>query len=445
MLDDKDWRNLLREIHQRQVIPIIGPALVTVTDPATGSPIAVSRYLAPKLASALCVDEPQKFTTLNEAVRAHLLGGGERNAVYQELRTLYDELKPAPSSALASLASITDFDLFVSCTPDPCLSWALQQQRPGFRADRNTLSFHPSKPLDLPDPLPPSFLYHILGDYNTYPDFAVWEEDFMEYICGLLESRDILKNMFRTLKSRYLLLLGAPSEDWVVRFFLRVARQQRLSERRQRDYLADSHENLGAPMIFFFDRIIGATRIVQGDSTNFVEEMTRRWRERYATATTGEDFLQQMPDEMPKGAVFISYSRDDLTAACAVDQDLALAGVPVWLDKQRLRVGENFERSLEHTIKDGCSFFISIISAATESDATRYVHKERQWAANRHVDGFVFYLPIIIDDTPLPQLEPKCFKKVHHEHMVGGRIGSEFSRRVFQLVEEYRQSGRPRG
>ena len=84
---------------------------------------------------------------------------------------------------------------------------------------------------------------------------------------------------------------------------------------------------------------------------------------------------------------------------------------PAWIDKQRLRSGENYERQLEFAVKSGCSFFISLISKATESDPSRFVHHERKWAAQRHVDGFVFYLPVIIDDTEKPTLEPPEFSR----------------------------------
>ena len=149
---------------------------------------------------------------------------------------------------------------------------------------------------------------------------------------------------------------------------------------------------------------------------------------------------------MPRGSVFISYSRDDLNVAVQVGQALAGAGVPVWLDKQRLQPGENYERSLEHTIKDSASFFLSLISRATESDASRYVHKERAWAAQKHVDGFVFYIPLVLDDVAgkAIALEPNCFDKIHRESLSSASLPA-FVSRIRDYVEKFRDSGRPRG
>ncbi|MBP7950655.1 MAG: toll/interleukin-1 receptor domain-containing protein [Verrucomicrobiales bacterium] len=443
LLAERDWRNLLREIHARQVIPVVGPELVTVEE--NGQSVPLVQHLAPKLARQLNLSDPDSFRSVSAAARAWLLGGGDRKEVYDELRDLVDGLEVTPSPALLDLAAISDFHLYVCSSFDPFMVRALEQARPGFAAKSGSLAYHPTKPADLPVTPGGPMVYHIMGDYNTYPDFAVWDEDYMEFLCGLLEQSDTLENLFRMLKGHYLLLLGAPSEDWVVRFFLRMARQQRLSERHQRDYLADRCERLGEPMVFFFDKLVGATRIIDGDPGMFVHELARRWREKFLVSGADSDFLESLPEEMPRGSVFISYSRDDLEAAARLGRGLARAQIPVWIDRQRLQAGDNYERSLEHAVKDGCSYFLSLISPATEANASRYVHRERQWASQKHVDGFVYYVPVVLDAALEPKLEPACFDKIHREVLPGGEVTPAFAGRMKKLVEEFRTSGRPRG
>lgn len=460
-LSDRDWRNLLREIHLGQVIPVIGPELITIPD-EEGHQVPLHIALAPKLADALNLDDPQRFKAFNEVAREFLLHGGDRKELYLELGDILDNLKATPPPALLNLCSVTDFNLFIGSTPDPLLALSVQQARPGFSRERGILRFHPAgnpnrgydtplsgkinSPCDLPESFQGPLVYHILGDYNTLPDFAVWEEDYMEFICGLIENRDTLENLFRVISNRNLLFLGSPSEDWVVRFFLRAARGKRLSDLKKKDYLADSRSNLGDPMIFFFDKAIHSARIIEGNTADFANELANRWRDSYGTAVDTDTFLQRQPTEMPRGSVFISYSRDDLQTAVQVAQSLSFAGVPVWLDKQRLQPGENYERSLEYTIKDSASYFISLISHATEADPNRYVHQERRWAGQKHVDGFVFYIPAIIDNLRDSEvhLEPECFAKIHRERITGESL-PRFAHQIKSYVDQYRDSGRPRG
>jgi hypothetical protein len=172
--------------------------------------------------------------------------------------------------------------------------------------------------------------------------------------------------------------------------------------------------------------------------------LASRWSEKYASGGDEEDVLLQMPDEMPRGAVFVSYSRDDRDAVSNLVRGLGAAQIPVWVDKQRLSAGENYERSLQFAVKSSCSFFLSVISRATESDATRFVHIERRWAAQRHVDGFVYYIPIVIDNTNKPALEPPEFAKIHFDQLPNGVVTPAFANKLRKWVEEYRDSGQPR-
>jgi hypothetical protein len=447
-LSEEDWRDLLREIHNRQVIPFIGPELVTVHDPNGNGQLPLYHALAPLLASRLRLplrDGP--LDSLNRVACEYLLSGGSRKSIYIEMSELLEKLGASPAPALCDLASITDFDLYICGTIDSLLVAALEKARPGFRRQEHVLSYDYKRPVDLPERIEPALVYHIVGSRQTYPNFAVWEEDYLEFICGLTRHHAQLERLFLLLKTRYLLLLGAPFHDWIVRFFLFLVKGGRFTDRRKDDiqtYLADRPENLGEPLIFFFDQVVGTTRIISGAPADFVRELTERWNSEYATVPTGEDVLVQMPDEMPRGAVFISYSRDDKEAVGTLVRGLRAAQIPVWVDKQRLHAGENYQRNLEFAVKIGCSFFVSVISRATESDPSRFVHNERRWAAQRHVDGFVYYIPVIIDDTNEPTLEPASFAKIHFDLLIGGSVTTVFTNKLRKWVEDYRVAGQPR-
>jgi hypothetical protein len=61
------------------------------------------------------------------------------------------------------------------------------------------------------------------------------------------------------------------------------------------------------------------------------------------------------------------------------------------------------------------------------------------------VDGFVFYLPVLIEELPRVEREPAVFTRLQRESLPGGRVSPAFAQRLRRLVEEHRTSGQPRG
>lgn len=434
------WSRLLRDIRKRQVLPVIGPGLVM-----TGGRETYAASLAGRLAEMLGVKE-ETNGSLNRVACLFLTRGGRRKEIYEGIRELVedDARLPVPQG-LADLAAIRDFDLFVTSTFDPFLTQALRQARPGFHGGpEEVAAFHPRKPVDIPDKRAGAFVYHVLGAWDTYPDFAVWEEDYMEFLCGLLESpKDTRKNLFYELRNRSLLMIGSPFDDWTARFFLRVAKQERLSDSQGGDYLAEDPASLGDPLVFYFDRILGSPTILPMTPGAFVAELRRRWEEKFATVTT-EDLLESIADDMERGAVFISYSSDDLATAVKMAAGLKAAGIPVWLDKKRLQAGGDWEQALKRAVKSRSSLFLSLISRATEGDADRFVHQERQWAADVFVPGEIFYIPVILDDTPLGEKEPMVFAKLQRHRLPGGDVTEEFVLLLKKYLAQYHAEGEVR-
>jgi TIR domain/SIR2-like domain len=443
-LPDADWDDLLEAIHNRLVIPIVGPELVLVLDPEKKTYVPLYSVLARQLANALDVSlSDASPISLNRVACEYLVSCKERIPIYVAICKLLDnlnELKVSPASALCALASVTDFNLFISSTIDSLLLKALESRGP------HVITYDSKTPIDVPEEFG-VIVYHIVGSRDTHPYFAIWEEDYLEFVFSLVRHDQQLKNLFLLLKTRHLLFLGTPFTDWIMRFFLFVVNGGRFTDRRHgktRAYLADRAEILGEPLIFFFDKVVGTTQIIQGDPAAFVHELSSRWKAKYAGGGPDEDVFLQMPDEMPRGAVFVSCSKDDREAVANLVRGLEASQIPVWVDKQRLSAGENYERSLEFAVKNACSFFLSVISRATESDATRFVHTERRWAARRHIDGFVYYIPIVIDDTEEPALEPPEFAKIHFDRLRNGVVTPTFANKLRKWVEEYRDSGQPR-
>jgi TIR domain-containing protein/SIR2-like protein len=378
-------------------------------------------------------------------VTAWLIRGGSPKKIYL---TLYQILQrkdvPEPGSTLRDLAGIRDFDLFLTTTFDRSLERALNNTRFAGRGKIPVFAFSPSaKNKDLPDILEdwtgnkrvmtPS-VYHLLGQVSSIPNYVVWEEDALEFVCALNQQMRDMHNLASELKERALLILGLNFSDWLVRFFMRVAKQRRLSQREQErtEYLAEGRpELLPESMVLFFGTLTKSIQIVQCDPGKFASELARRWHDRNpGTGQNRDELWPPPPPNMPQGAIFISYAREDFEVVRKLKQKLEEGGCLVWFDLERLKPGDYWPGELQDEISKRCSLFISVVSRSTESESESYYHMERNWAAERagkFSRGEAFYLPVAIDDSSFEfQREPRLTQQVQATRALGGELSPEF-------------------
>jgi hypothetical protein len=163
----------------------------------------------------------------------------------------------------------------------------------------------------------------------------------------------------------------------------------------------------------------------------------------FSTAATPP---RQADGEMPPGAIFISYAREDRAAASGLCDFLEKeAGIYVWLDSRQLSTGEDWYDG-SHRYIDNCSYFLPLISA----DALRRQDGlfRRQWAwATERARGFgpshPFIVPVVIDDTPgSADGIPEEFQRVEWARLRGGVGNEAFLHDMIALVREYRNRGR---
>lgn len=441
------WDQLLADISKRQVLTIIGPALVTVD--VGGHPLPLIDAIVPDFAKEHDI-EHKSGMTLNEAACKFLEreGQGKRMAIYNTVTRLINNRAQSPvPQALLDLVAITDFDVFVTTTFDGFFTRALTQARPGWSPTKGRAVLHPTSVVDVPQPLPGTFLYHILGATDQHSSFAIWEEDYMEYLAALLMGpQDNLKNLIGLLRNRSLLLIGSPFHDWFVRFFLFIAKRSGIAVRNDATgaYLADSF-HADHPLVFYFDKVIGCPRVLPIDPCTFVRELRQRWSA--ANPSNSLSQVTDLPTEMKKGFVFISYASEDKDAAFEIAIGLHNAGIPVWLDKARLKAGTEWEKALRIAIKQRAALFLSVISPSTESipavgdgeTEKRIVMRERQWAETLYEEGFVFYIPVFIGQGSISnRREPPKFRGEHCHKLPEGIVTPKFLELIDSYLTEYR-------
>ena len=430
-LDEDAWDDLISFIEERRVIPIIGPELLLVqTDQG---PRLLHDWLAGKLAQRLNVDVtqlPQPYT-LNDVVCWFLGARGRREEAYVRLRGILKDAAFEPPLALRQLAAIPEFDLFVTTTFDALLENAINQERFGGASSTEVLSYSPNRVTDLPterDRLQRPVVYHLFGRISASPTYVISDEDLLEYICALQSEHLAPEKLFHELEHNHLLFIGSNFSNWLARLFLRMAKRQRLSDPRDvGEVLADDHSGEDERLVSFLQQVSVRTRIYVG-AERFVHELHDRLaarRKPAAGAQAGAGTVRFLPParEMPDNAVFISYAREDLAAVQQLKAGLEAAGVTTWFDMERLESGDDYDLKIQRNIAR-CSYFIPVVSAATQRRHEAYFRREWSYALDRArnmADGALFVLPVTIDATTAAEaLVPDRFKALHFTQLQDG-------------------------
>ncbi|MGO9851713.1 MAG: toll/interleukin-1 receptor domain-containing protein [Steroidobacteraceae bacterium] len=445
-LDDDAWEDLLSFIEDRRVIPIVGPELLMVA--TERGPRLLFDWAAERLAARLNVStaELPRPYTLNDVACVFLAQRGRREEAYVRLRSVIKDADFAPPETLRHLAAITDFDLFVSTTPDALLESAINMERFGGAPGTEVLSYSPNRVVDLPterDRLQRPLVYHLFGKLAASPTYVISDEDLLEFICALQSEHLVPEKLFHELEHNHLLFIGSNFTNWLARLFLRMAKRQRLSDPRDvGEVLADDHSSEDDRLISFLQQVSVRTRIYVG-AERFVEELSARWqaRRRSAVATPGgagpARFLPPAR-EMPDNAVFISYAREDLPAVREIKAGLDAAGVATWFDVDRLEAGDDYDHKIRNNIAR-CSYFIPVVSASTQRRLEGYFRREWSYAIDRArnmADGALFILPVSIDATTAADaLVPEKFRTLHFTELPGGRVPPEFAQRLAAFMQ----------
>jgi hypothetical protein len=449
-LDDDAWEDLLSFIEERRVIPIVGPELLQIS--TDGGPRLLYDWLAEKLAARLNVDVtslPQPYT-LNDVVCWFLAARGRREEAYVRLRGILKDANFEPPQALRRLAAITDFDLFVSTTFDPLLETALNMERSSGTPSTDVLSYAPNRVADLPterEHLQRPVVYHLFGRVSASPTYVISDEDLLEFICALQSEHLAPEKLFHELEHSHLLFIGSNFTNWLARLFLRMAKRQRLSDPRDvGEVLADDTTSQDERLMSFLQQVSVRTRIYMG-AERFVDELYSRWlarRKPALNAVASPSPARFMPParEMPDNAVFISYAREDLGAVQQIKAGLEAAGITTWFDMDRLEVGDDYDLKIRRNIAR-CSYFIPVISGATQRRHEGYFRREWSYAIDRvrnMADGALFILPVTVDATSAGEaLVPEKFKALHFSALPGGIVPDEFARRLTDFMQARRQ------
>ncbi|MEA2560151.1 MAG: hypothetical protein QOH06_1655 [Acidobacteriota bacterium] len=446
-LQEGFWDNLLDYIQDRTVIPVIGPELVTVREGDGDVPLY--RWIAQRLTADLnlpTAELPAGFD-LNDVVSMHLRRRGEREELYAQIHRMLRKAELTPSEPLRALAGIPGFDLFVSLTFDSLLADALGAAQ--------QIAYSPNTVRDLPSPkagLRQPVVFHLLGRASASPDYAICDEDLLEFLHGMQDKQRQPKTLFDELRGNHLLILGCNYGDWLARFFLRTARSLELSQKRRRwDMLVSAQIAQDSKLALFLESFSSDTRVVPMAAAQFVTELAARWHAAHPPET--QSAASEVREagmggkSIPAGAIFVSYASEDLEAASRLTEGLRAAGLEVWLDKDALQMGDDWARSIRRGI-ERCSLFLPVVSRQAVSEENRRRYFWREWNdADDFARGMApdeaFIIPVVIDDTRIDRAPlPDCFKRAQGKSLPDGNVTPDVAELLRELVRDFHRRQR---
>lgn len=399
-LDERRWTRLVAEIEDGQVVPIVGPELSLLPD---DSGRTLTEVVADTLANNLEVSRARltALPSVTEVAVEYVRGNRDPSDLYYEVRRIIKSRNWPIPEPLRLLASISGFDLFVSTCFDDSLSRAIDEARFNRAPRTVNLAYSPVKqPIDLPNTIDCPIVYQIFGAVSTSPEYALGEEDLLRFT-HQLQSRDRRpERLFEQLRTKSLLILGNSFPDWLMRFFLALAKGEQLfAEPGSRGVIADRRTRLDSSLVRFLDRR-KASVYTAGDGVAFVAELHKRWRDSPKATVSSVAPPADLPPFEP-GSVFISYAGEDRAAALRLRDALSRADIDAWLDTRELRAGDDFKAVIFRNIERS-AFFLPVISRNTMTVDRRFFrlewNKAREEAGFR-AEAFPFIQPVVIDDT----------------------------------------------
>jgi hypothetical protein len=265
-------------------------------------------------------------------------------------------------------------------------------------------------------------------------EFAVTEEDTLEFLFELMNNANRFENLFAALQRSHLLFLGCNFPDWLTRFWIRALTGKRIqSPRETLEVIADRYVRDDANLVLFLKRteiqVFG-----EGDAADFVSTLHAKWMEREGAA----------PQAAPNGRavrrqVFVSFASEDRDAAQSVVKRLQQQGLDVWFDADDMRRGEQIIDQQRIAIERAL-VFVPILSHTAAARRQGYYRDEWTTAvevSKRIGPQYPYLYPVIVDDVaPDNEGIPEAFRTVMSERALRGETPRTFNERVRDAVRK---------
>lgn len=444
--EDRLWSELTRFVRDGALIPITGSELLEIPG-ATGESKNFYTLVAEELAQRLDVDPPQHTgeRALNEVACSYLAKPRSRaEKLYPVVKEVVEELEQSVAipKALDDLAALP-VKLFVTTTFDNLLVRAIEQRHPAWAGRVRQIEYSPVRKDDLDSTQlgdGPPVVFHLFGRATSMPEYAVTEEDVLEFMHALQSQEGRPEKLFRLLQQKNLLIVGCGFVDWLARFFIRLGVSTRLSAAGGKTDWFIERAPSTSEFAVFLDHFGRSTEHFSREPVEFIARFAEKLpRDLTLTPAPRAPAARRDPArDILEGALFLSYASEDRAIVERIQQALG-EDIDCWFDRLQLIGGDDWESKIIRNI-NACSLFVPILSCHTLTQQNRFFRHEWHEAFRRSI-GFAanarFLIPVAIDDIqPNNPALPLELRKPDWERLPGGDVTPAFREMITAAFQQ---------
>ena len=392
--EDENWDTLIYSLHQNNCILMLGPD--AATEEVNGRHRPLTEILANELAEKIDpgIKKELNPSDLAQVAQQYCMEKG-RLDLEARVSAFFNARLNLTSDFHKNLAALP-FYFIVTTTPDNMFPEALKKggKEPaveGYNFKGGTSGYIEMGTIENP------LLFYLYGTVTEPASLLLTENDLLDFLVSLISKNPPLQDNIRSElqdESKSFLFLGFGFRHWYLRILLHVLQGRRKGSRSfaMEQFTPESAVDL-EQNAFFFKKNDYKIYIFKQELNRFAEQFRERFEQ---SSYTG--FSRRNEVNAPK--VFICHANEDKNYAAGLYNKLEKAGLRPWLDKEKLRGGDHWDKHIRRTIKQ-VDYFIVLQSKALAKKQIGYVNREINIALDRQEEfrrSTLFIIPVNIEE-----------------------------------------------
>jgi hypothetical protein len=392
---DANLDALIQEIGKGNVVPIIGSDMIKVK--LGNECYDLMDYILVKLEEQYHESRELKFS-YNEKLQLsakeklnhiHSYVTKEKLGFYTYIKDIMEKTEGScDTNSFDQLAKIRKFKLLINASFTNLVEQSVANNRPLISSKVDVFSLNitdtplqdieiePSlnsiSPVLSPRKLKKTVVYNLYGKYEWRENsFIVVDDDILELVHTINTNKDKLKTLYELLSASSLLFIGCNFPDWLLRFFIRMFSNQKLSTSNSLYSVADIlNESLDRNRAIFISN--STIKYFDFNGNEFVNKLYNKIKQ------IEPKWIRNNKDQ---NYIFLSYSSDNQAKVIEIYEKLDDNDFDIFMDIRTIDFGEDISDAVKEAI-DNCKIFIPVITneTNTSTSSARFFRKEWEYA-----------------------------------------------------------------